>query len=874
MLSTGGKLLIGGANIIGVIGRIAKSLGILEGAFKLLGMKDIAGNAISIGTAFSGLINPATLAGVAIAGVGTAVYLATDDMRKMYDRMNEFPDITDITEEQAESLRGMKDDVNNLNIELGNLNENTDLGDVQESLSSLGDEIKNLNDDRIASLRKSFEELPPAVQQALESSLNATIQKIEDSSERVEQINNRLSEIMEQTVENSGVIPERYLQEVHGLTQEMFGLYSMALGETVEQANEIYQVLTMKHKDMNENQLLDRRNYLIQAKELEEQNYAEQEEALRKHLTEGNYTVQEANEAMLKFEQSKASAMLAINSDIVQTGKEMWERFGKEQGVTYDQMIQELIDKTELSREQIEAIWNSEPMYFGDMEQGALEAVNKMNQIFNDMEIDPAQLNTENIDEFIKKAQEAGLTWEQLELLSKDANVDSNVREFLTEVLNARSEWDLLTLEEKQAKIQTEGKEEFEQLLKDLGVTWEEIEPRVKELHVDGRPAMDALWIALSETDNWNNLTVDQKMLLVENSIANENLRIALNGLEEWQKIELLEKFALIRTNAPETQGEFINLLVQWGLIPNSDTKVFATETNAEGTEETLGSLASYWLLSVLGAILGTANFKTDTNAEETEGELSSLSDEMTSTRDNMAQGAKATMTTNSSETAKGLGNVGRAMDNTRDNMARGASTSLGAIDNATWVMRHVLDQLRNLNGRTATTYIDTVHRTFGRRAYSGTNRHIGGALVLGDGGRREPFLTPDGHFGVSPATDTVYNLPYGTQVWSSVNRFKQEASDSPLLANFIKQLPHFATGTKSSFLDDLQTIKLPVRLDDFGKTQSPTTSGDTLVFNIDLSVVGNSLSPQQADKIIEPLIKSAERYTNKRRTKVTIGGG
>ena len=44
----------------------------------------------------------------------------------------------------------------------------------------------------------------------------------------------------------------------------------------------------------------------------------------------------------------------------------------------------------------------------------------------------------------------------------------------------------------------------------------------------------------------------------------------------------------------------------------------------------------------------------------------------------------------------------------------------------------------------------------------TGTDSHVGGLALLGDGGRAEPFMTPDGQFGVSPAVDTMYNLPKG----------------------------------------------------------------------------------------------------------------
>lgn len=51
-----------------------------------------------------------------------------------------------------------------------------------------------------------------------------------------------------------------------------------------------------------------------------------------------------------------------------------------------------------------------------------------------------------------------------------------------------------------------------------------------------------------------------------------------------------------------------------------------------------------------------------------------------------------------------------------------------------------------------------------------GTKGHPGGPAILGDGGQRELFITPSGKMGLSPATDTLLNLPKGTQVLSGEN--------------------------------------------------------------------------------------------------------
>lgn len=49
----------------------------------------------------------------------------------------------------------------------------------------------------------------------------------------------------------------------------------------------------------------------------------------------------------------------------------------------------------------------------------------------------------------------------------------------------------------------------------------------------------------------------------------------------------------------------------------------------------------------------------------------------------------------------------------------------------------------------------------------TGNGKHGGGLAWLGDGGEHELYRTPDGKVGLSPNTDTLYNLPKGTEVLS-----------------------------------------------------------------------------------------------------------
>ncbi|MBY8913314.1 tape measure protein [Bacillus sp. YC2] len=75
-----------------------------------------------------------------------------------------------------------------------------------------------------------------------------------------------------------------------------------------------------------------------------------------------------------------------------------------------------------------------------------------------------------------------------------------------------------------------------------------------------------------------------------------------------------------------------------------------------------------------------------------------------------------------------------------------------------------------------------------------GTGAHPGGPAILGDGkgsnAGSELFRTPSGHMGLSPATDTMMNLPKGTEVLSA----KQTRAA-------LSMMPAYAKGTGGNFL-------------------------------------------------------------------------
>lgn len=74
-----------------------------------------------------------------------------------------------------------------------------------------------------------------------------------------------------------------------------------------------------------------------------------------------------------------------------------------------------------------------------------------------------------------------------------------------------------------------------------------------------------------------------------------------------------------------------------------------------------------------------------------------------------------------------------------------------------------------------------------------GTSGHPGGLAILGDGGGPELFRTPSGFTGMSPGTDTLMNLPKGTEVLT--------AKETKAI---MSQIPAYKNGKKGNFFSGL----------------------------------------------------------------------
>ena len=387
-------------------------------------------------------------------------------------------------------------------------------------------------------------------------------------------------------------------------------------------------------------------------------------------------------------------------------------------------------------------------------------------------------------------------TWEQYGFTVNEvqALVDAslskttdNVDMFAKGVSEADFMWNDMALDPKTGEVRTNMTE----MLAEMASTeegWEQLQFIAKNADLTTN-AKEEIAIAIGESDRWNHLSVPDKKLLVDNDIAMYELYETINELGLWNEY-------------------------------NADRKTLGVD-NADAVYKTLKSKESLenWnkLSPTLKQLLADGPAKVNTDkATDAIKEFNKLPPK------------KKKLLTDNLDAVKKINNAKERL-NEWNRYKPGQKTITIKAD--TRGASKAQSTINNVYGKTV--YIDVVRRITDYASNSpyaaplryaaGTPYHSGGLAVLGDGGKREPYLTPQGEFGISPSTDTLFNLPRGTKVWSSISKM-------------MDSLPRFANGTK---FDDTNISRL-----NFGafnqqqesrtqrQSNSPTVFIDKIIWN------------------------------------------
>ena len=253
--------------------------------------------------------------------------------------------------------------------------------------------------------------------------------------------------------------------------------------------------------------------------------------------------------------------------------------------------------------------------------------------------------------------------------------------------------------------------------------------------------------VAAIQSGRWDSLSWKEKKAMIASNSGAVVVK-ALQDSGQWNGLPFAVKQALVKSNSKAQVAQAVIDGNTWNTLPLKVKKMLANNADARTK------------LKQAGIDVDSYNSK-GVPTKHMKGDSSSV-------KSHSNQGKSAVNSYNSV-------NPGTKNFKAKDMTSGPGNSALGIIHswNAFTPITHVF-----------TSIFNTITKNHHAK---GTNHSPGGPSILGDGGRPEPFYMPkSGFFGISPATDTPYNLERGTKVWSSVG-------------NFMRDLPHFKNGTANN---------------------------------------------------------------------------
>lgn len=690
----------------------------------------------------------------------------------------------------------------------------------------------------IAETEEGLAGLPESVRAIVSDSLTEGIAEQTELISEVETIQSEITKIYEAALAENREVSDKELAVIENYHTRLAEIRSETLQLSAEEQRQVQSVMANDLKTFSTEQLAQRQEMLAKEKETIQKGYDEQAQLLEDSFTDGTLSRQEYNAAMDALNKEEINDLLVIGAEYAKIWEERGdipkatqEKMLADMGLTLEQvksylakeeialenaagnMIETSIHASEEMRKANDA-WNSSEWLDkeGNLKTNAVEMIQDASQSeegWNNLQfiMHNAELDTNSMETIMEALMANGMWWE-MDFPSQFAGLETNAGTTATAFLRANYDWENLEYEDQMAILNSNSSETLKQVLIDVGV-WENLSLVEKEMIIAtnaGRTVKDALVSA----GTWNELTTEQKELV----LTSNSVEVAWQAIEAMNLVPELKYSSIVTdTNAPLTKVQ-LDAAAQSADILNGKAPYIPTGTSAPltagqlryATDEAKILDGQYPYVPTGTNALYTENgFKYATFAAQTldsQAPYVPVSDNSSNTKGNLdattqsaqtlnSQSPYIPVTDNSSNTKGNLSaTTSAAQTLNRQNpfvtAGTNAPTIRGEVESArssakdeeftiTGWFKKAGDWLGFATGTPATPY--------------------DGTFNLGDGGKREPYLTPTGHFGVSGSSDELHNLPKGTRIWPSRQSFKTSARSNDYLKQYMDFIPKFATG-------------------------------------------------------------------------------
>lgn len=430
-------------------------------------------------------------------------------------------------------------------------------------------------------------------------------------------------------------------------------------------------------------------------------------------------------------------------------------------------------------------------------------------------------------DEFtqsIYQALEESGKWNEMELEEQTAIMYSNTPEKMTETLLYLGLWDEYEAEIKEVNADNYGFLNTIRQSETKLAEWDSLDPETKELLGEDYDLLNAIFRSEERFNAFKQIPDEEKKLMAENTdllnavTQSEEVYGRWSGLPDNTKQLIAENTELLGPilESEEVYSRYMALPhdEKMMLADNTDllAKILSSETDYNAWRELPDEdkkIRADYITNVQAQLPGVKDWNTTldntpaktnseaimkTNAQLPTGYVQSWVDAQDGT---YSTNTEASMRTNAKTPTQHVQGWIEAQNKTHSTSTTATTSAPNAISNTSAVSGWTREVNRAPAKKKSvfTTIRETITDFITRRNATGNPYFEGGTTWLGDGGKKEPYLTPDGDFGVSGNNWELHDLPRGTRIWPSRQSFRTSARYNDGLKQYLNQLPKFATG-------------------------------------------------------------------------------
>lgn len=674
---------------------------------------------------------------------------------------------TDVGKATGETLGSIKSDTQEASGQFSLLEQgfSTDTGKIVGNFEKIGATIENELTEQINAFKESLGMLPEEMRDAAEEIVNSGVEKREAALATVEENNQRILDIKKKYVDEDGKVTIQGAKMIQDLMRQSTQEYLNITVEDAEARKSVMAALNGDVETASQEQAQTWLQTLGKQRQETKQTYTQQLEDYKKYLDDkGILNTDEGQQLVELFEKARDQSTQSIDAQMAIIA-EKYPELAEQIFLANGQLISGMADAGEAAKKSNQDIIKN--------------AQDLSNQLAAN-----AKKNADVLAWTADESTKAGEAWNSLQLVDKEGNIKTNANEIVTEATKDAQTWNDIKLLVHDAELDSNAKD------------------------VIGEAAIANGW--------WDGMAWGDKEAVLQDEFSITMYK-ALEDAGKWSEMSFEEKKAFLYSNTPEVMAETMLKLGLW-----EEFQPEIKNLNAE----------NYDLLNALSFSESALN---EYNSVDPDFKELLASDPATITYDqskqmleeynNLSPELKTLLGQNTNMVAV-VTAAQRKIEDYNNRYTPGvkhlnATSDTSAVD----YMRSQINSIPNYTEKRVAVVYEG--RNTGQYATNATGNPYfeGGLTWLGDGGKAEPYLTPQGQFGISPADWTMYDLPRGTKIWPSV----QKLMDS---------LPRYANGTK---FDDTNISRIGNL---FSSSSSGNSNSGLLAAKLDqvISLLGNLL--------------------------------